>query len=174
MLRNLITFIVSLFLLTACSTTSNNQLDDKTLSNEDTVSKSVEEETNLDISTETNSGTDANAKTGDEPLYDAGGNDDSNVLPNSKANLEPNTTLDVNTSSDSNEDSNTYAKTELTSTETPQITAKHAADEHDSEKGIGNYFLQNNEPTKKVIKSLEGVTDTLNILTFGIFATGHG
>ena len=132
MLRNLITFIVSLFLLTACSTTSNNQLDDKTLSNEDTVSKSVEEETNLDISTETNSGTDAN------------------------------------------EDSNTHTKTELTSTETSQITAKHAADEHDSEKGIGNYFLQNNEPTKKVIKSLEGVTDTLNILTFGIFATGHG
>ena len=46
--------------------------------------------------------------------------------------------------------------------------------ETDNEKGLGSYLLLNNEPTKKVIKSLEGVTDTLNILTFGIFATGHG
>lgn len=58
MVRNLITFIVSLFFLTACSTTSNEQIDEKALSNEDALSKSVEKDTNLngvsDASDETN------------------------------------------------------------------------------------------------------------------------
>ncbi|WP_210472809.1 hypothetical protein [Vibrio crassostreae] len=143
MVRNLITFIVSLFFLTACSTTSNEQIDEKALSNEDALSKSVEKGTNLngvsDSSDETNEalvqGTSAKVKVEAETVSEA------------------------------------VEESEVNSS---QVTAKQDEVETDNEKGLGSYLLLNNEPTKKVIKSLEGVTDTLNVLTFGIFATGHG
>ncbi|MFS1467385.1 hypothetical protein BCU33_015110 [Vibrio lentus] len=147
MVRNLVTFIVSLFFLTACSATSNEQIDEKTLSNEDTLSSTIEEETNLNVIAESTDETNADLVKG----------------------------------------SNINGKTQAESVEAPQANATqgNASQVHDSqvtqdkvetdnEKGLGSYLLLNNEPTKKVIKSLEGVTDTLNILTFGIFATGHG
>ncbi|MGF1846738.1 hypothetical protein [Vibrio lentus] len=142
MVRNLVTFIVSLFFLTACSTTSNEQIDEKTVSNEDTLSNTIEEETNLNVIAESTDETNA----------------------------------------DLVKESNINGKTQTESVEASQVhdsqvTAKQVTEdkvETDNEKGLGSYLLLNNEPTKKVIKSLEGVTDTLNILTFGIFATGHG
>ncbi|MEZ8645080.1 hypothetical protein BCU69_12455 [Vibrio cyclitrophicus] len=161
MVRNLTTFIVSLFFLTACSTASNNKLEDKALSNEDTVSKGVvEEESHLDVIK-------IHADTSVALLHDEVASHDSNV------------TLDSNTQSDSKQDSNsnTNTNTEAESVENSQADAKLASEdsvEAGSEKGIGSYFLRNNTPTQKVIKSLEGVTDALNVMTFGIFATGHG
>jgi len=158
MVRNLTTFIVSLFFLTACSTASNNKLEDKALSNEDTVSKGVvEEESHLDVIK-------IHAYTSVALLHDEVASHDSNV------------TLDSNTQSDSKQDSNSNTNTEAESVENSQADAKLASEdsvEAGSEKGIGSYFLRNNTPTQKVIKSLEGVTDALNVMTFGIFATGH-
>ncbi|XNG98703.1 hypothetical protein BCV42_15600 [Vibrio cyclitrophicus] len=157
MVRNLTTFIVSLFFLTACSTASNNKLEDKALSNEDTVSKGVvEEESHLDVIK-------IHADTSVALLHDEVASHDSNV------------TLDSNTQSDSKQDSN--SNTESESVENSQADAKLVSEdsvEAGSEKGIGSYFLRNNTPTQKVIKSLEVVTDALNVMTFGIFATGHG
>ena len=159
MVRNLTTFIVSLFFLTACSTASNNKLEDKALSNEDTVSKGVvEEESHLDVIK-------IHADASVALLHDEVASHDSNV------------TLDSNTQSDSKQDSNSNTNTEAESVENSQADAKLASEdsvEAGSEKGIGSYFLRNNTPTQKVIKSLEGVTDALNVMTFGIFATGHG
>ena len=140
MVRNLVTFIVSLFFLTACSTTSNEQIDEKTLSNEDVLSNIIEDDANLNVIADSNDETSADlvketsANAKEEPVSEA-----------SEDEVHP-----------------------------PQITAKQDEVETDNEKGLGSYLLLNNEPTKKVIKSLEGVTDTLNVLTFGIFATGHG
>lgn len=143
MMRNLLAFIVSLFFLTACSSTSNHPLDDKTLSNEDALSKSVEKDTNL------------------------------NVV--SDASDETNEALVQDTSANVKEDAETVSEAvEEPEVHSSQVTAKQDEVETDNEKGLGSYLLLNNEPTKKVIKSLEGVTDTLNVLTFGIFATGHG
>ncbi|OBT00286.1 hypothetical protein A9257_06250 [Vibrio cyclitrophicus] len=159
MVRNLTTFIVSLFFLTACSTASHNKLEDKALSNEDTVSKGVvEEESHLDVIK-------IHADTSVALLHDEVASHDSNV------------TLDSNTQSDSKQDSNSNTESESESVENSQADAKLASEdsvEAGSEKGIGSYFLRNNTPTQKVIKSLEGVTDALNVMTFGIFATGHG
>ncbi|MEZ8307552.1 hypothetical protein AB6C57_02450 [Vibrio splendidus] len=58
---------------------------------------------------------------------------------------------------------------QVAATETTESDAKSGG-----EKGIGSYFIRHNKPTKTVIKSLEGVTDALNVMTFGIFATGNG
>ncbi|TWD33458.1 hypothetical protein FB440_11760 [Vibrio crassostreae] len=143
MVRNLITFIVSLFFLTACSTTSNEQIDEKTLSNEDALSNSVEKDTNL------NGVSDSINETNEALVQDTSANVKAEAENVSEAVEEP-------------------------ETHSSQVTAKQDEVETDNEKGLGSYLLLNNEPTKKVIKSLEGVTDTLNILTFGIFATGHG
>lgn len=146
MVRNLITFILSLFFLTACSTTSNEQIDEKTLSNEHALSNSVEKDTNLngvsDSIDETN-------ETNEALVQDTSANVKAEAENVSEAVEEP----EVHSS---------------------QVAAKQDEVETDNEKGLGSYLLLNNEPTKKVIKSLEGVTDTLNVLTFGIFATGHG
>ncbi|WP_139686038.1 hypothetical protein [Vibrio tasmaniensis] len=134
MMRNSLTFIVSLFFLTACSTTSKARIEEQTLSNENTLSNTVEEDTNLNVI----------AESSDEKNADL---------------------------------SYINAKAEAESIDASQVNAKQATEdkvETDNEKGLGSYLLLNNEPTKKVIKSLEGVTDTLNILTFGIFATGNG
>ncbi|CAK1691821.1 hypothetical protein [Vibrio crassostreae] len=143
MVRNLVTFIVSLFFLTACSTTSSEQIDEKTLSNEDALSKSVEKDTNLN------------------GVSESSGETNEAVVQDTSANVK----VEEETVSEALEESEVHSS---------QVTAKQDEVETDNEKGLGSYLLLNNEPTKKVIKSLEGVTDTLNVLTFGIFATGHG
>ncbi|MEZ9290342.1 hypothetical protein AB4251_06095 [Vibrio lentus] len=152
MVRNLVTFIVSLFFLTACSTTSNEQIDEKTLSNEDTLSNTIEEETNLNVIAESTDETNADLVKGSN----INGKTQAESVEDPQANATQGSASQVHDS---------------------QVTAKQVTQdkvETDNEKGLGSYLLLNNEPTKKVIKSLEGVTDTLNILTFGIFATGHG
>ncbi|NOI89691.1 hypothetical protein F0235_04445 [Vibrio splendidus] len=153
MMRNLLIFIVSLFFLTACSSTSNNQLDDNTLSNEDAMSKSVEGQSNLETSKDTNAETSVNSS------------------PESIVNHQRLTNLD------SNKDTITHANAELESVEPSQVAATETTEsdaKSGGEKGIGSYFIRHNQPTKTVIKSLEGVTDALNVMTFGIFATGNG
>ncbi|MCC4818637.1 hypothetical protein BCU85_08380 [Vibrio lentus] len=152
MVRNLVTFIVSLFFLTACSTTSNEQIDEKTLSNEDTLSNTIEEEANLNVIAESTDETNADLVKGSN----INGKTQAESVEAPQANATQGNASQVHDS---------------------QVTAKPVTQdkvETDNEKGLGSYLLLNNEPTKKVIKSLEGVTDTLNILTFGIFATGHG
>ncbi|MCZ8502870.1 hypothetical protein O9853_21575 [Vibrio lentus] len=152
MVRNLVTFIVSLFFLTACSATSNEQIDEKTLSNEDTLSSTIEEETNLNVIAESTDETNADLVKGSN----INGKTQAESVEAPQANATQGNASQVHDS---------------------QVTAKQVTQdkvETDNEKGLGSYLLLNNEPTKKVIKSIEGVTDTLNILTFGIFATGHG
>ncbi|WP_086967931.1 hypothetical protein [Vibrio coralliirubri] len=153
MMRNVLIFIVSLFFLTACSSTSNHQLDDEILSNEDAMSKSVEGESNLETSKDTNAETSVDSSHG------------------SIVNHQPVTNLD------SNKDTINHANAEPESVQPPQVAATETTEsdaKSGSEKGIGSYFIRHNQPTKTVIKSLEGVTDALNVMTFGIFATGNG
>ncbi|MDP2488882.1 hypothetical protein Q8W38_06035 [Vibrio splendidus] len=159
MMRNLLIFIVSLFFLTACSSTSNNQLDDNTLSNEDAMSKSLEEESNIDVAIDTS------AETNVESSHE------------SFDNHQPITDHESNSNLDSNKDTITRANAEPESVEPSQIAATETTESDansSGEKGIGSYFIRHNQPTKTVIKSLEGVTDALNVMTFGIFATGNG
>ena len=152
MVRNLVTFIVSLFFLTACSATSNEQIDEKTLSNEDTLSSTIEEETNLNVITESTDETNADLVKG--------------------SNTNDKTQAESVEASQANAAQGSASQVHVSKVTAKQVTEDKV--ETDNEKGLGSYLLLNNEPTKKVIKSLEGVTDTLNILTFGIFATGHG
>ncbi|PMN97631.1 hypothetical protein BCT19_06375 [Vibrio splendidus] len=159
MMRNLLIFIVSLFFLTACSSTSNNQLGDNTLSNEDAMSKSLEEESNIDVAIDTS------AETNVESSHE------------SFVNHQPITDHESNSNLDSNKDTITHANAESESVEPSQVAATDTAQsdaKSGGEKGIGSYFIRHNQPTKTVIKSLEGVTDALNVMTFGIFATGNG
>ena len=159
MMRNLLIFIVSLFFLTACSSTSNNQLDDNTLSNEDAMSKSLEGESNIDVAIDTS------AETNVESSHE------------SFVNHQPITDHESNSNLDSNNDTITHANAEPESVEPSQVAATETTEsdaKSGGEKGIGSYFIRHNQPTKTVIKSLEGVTDALNVMTFGIFATGNG
>ncbi|PTP09081.1 hypothetical protein CWN85_03315 [Vibrio splendidus] len=159
MMRNLLIFIVSLFFLTACSSTSNNQLDDNTLSNEDAMSKSLEEESNIDVAIDTS------AETNVESSHE------------SFVNHQPITDHESNSNLGSNKDMITHANAEPVSVEPSQVAATDTTEsdaKSSGEKGIGSYFIRHNQPTKTVIKSLEGVTDALNVMTFGIFATGNG
>ncbi|MEZ8270972.1 hypothetical protein AB6C54_07610 [Vibrio splendidus] len=159
MMRNLLIFIVSLFFLTACSSTSNNQLGDNTLSNEDAMSKSLEEESNIDVAIDTS------AETNVESSHE------------SFVNHQPITDHESNSNLDSNNDTITHANAEPVSVEPSQVAATDTTEsdaKSSCEKGIGSYFIRHNQPTKTVIKSLEGVTDALNVMTFGIFATGNG
>ncbi|NOH92499.1 hypothetical protein F0229_08005 [Vibrio sp. AIC-3] len=159
MMRHLLIFIVSLFFLTACSSTSNHQLDDETLSNEDAMSKSLEEESNIDVAIDTS------AETNVESSHE------------SFANHQPITDHESNSNLDSNNDTITHANAEPESVEPSQVAATETTESDansSGEKGIGSYFIRHNQPTKTVIKSLEGVTDALNVMTFGIFATGNG
>ncbi|WP_368085129.1 hypothetical protein [Vibrio splendidus] len=159
MMRNLLIFIVSLFFLTACSSTSNNQLGDNTLSNEDAMSKSLEEESNIDVAIDTSAETNVESSHG------------------SFVNHQPITDHESNSNLDSNNDTITHANAEPESVEPSQVAATDTAQsdaKSSGEKGIGSYFIRHNQPTKTVIKSLEGVTDALNVMTFGIFATGNG
>lgn len=146
MVRNLVTFIISLFFLTACSTTSNEQIDEKTLSNEDALSNTIEDDANLNV------------------IADSTDETSADLVKETSANVK----AESETVSEASEESEVHSS---------QVTARKVTEdevETDNEKGLGSYLLLNNEPTKKVIKSLEGVTDALNILTFGIFATGNG
>ncbi|PMN51626.1 hypothetical protein BCT31_17220 [Vibrio lentus] len=157
MVRNLVIFIFSLFFLTACSTTSNEQIDKKTLSSKDTLSNTIEEETNLNVIAESTDETNADLVKG--------------------SNINDKTQAESVDASQANATQGSASQTHASEVHVSQVTAKQVTEdkvETDNEKGLGSYLLLNNEPTKKVIKSLEGVTDTLNILTFGIFATGHG
>ncbi|PMG26632.1 hypothetical protein [Vibrio splendidus] len=159
MMRNLLIFIVSLFFLTACSSTSNHQLDDNTLSNEDAMSKSLEEESNIDVAIDTS------AETNVESSHE------------SFVNHQPITDHESNSNLDSNNDTITHANAEPESVQPSQVAATETTEsdaKSGGEKGIGSYFIRHNKPTKTVIKSLEGVTDALNVMTFGIFATGNG
>ncbi|MEZ8803614.1 hypothetical protein AB6D78_20745 [Vibrio splendidus] len=159
MMRNLLIFIVSLFFLTACSSTSNHQLDDNTLSNEDAMSKSLEEENNIDVAIDTS------AETNVESSHE------------SFVNHQPITDHESNSNLDSNNDTITHANAEPESVQPSQVAATETTEsdaKSGGEKGIGSYFIRHNKPTKTVIKSLEGVTDALNVMTFGIFATGNG
>ncbi|MEZ8388774.1 hypothetical protein AB6C53_05855 [Vibrio splendidus] len=159
MMRNLLIFIASLFFLTACSSTSNNQLDDNTLSNEDAMSKSLEGESNIDVAIDTS------AETNVESSHE------------SFVNHQPITDHESNSNLDSNNDTITHANAEPESVEPSQVAATETTEsdaKSGGEKGIGSYFIRHNKPTKTVIKSLEGVTDALNVMTFGIFATGNG
>ncbi|MEZ8744021.1 hypothetical protein AB4369_11445 [Vibrio sp. 10N.261.49.A5] len=153
MMRNVLIFIVSLFFLTACSSTSNHQLDDEILSNEDAMSKNVEGESNLETSKDTNAETSVDSSHG------------------SIVNHQPLTNLDSNkdTINHANAEPESVQPSQVAATETTESDAKSG-----SEKGIGSYFIRHNQPTKTVIKSIEGVTDALNVMTFGIFATGNG
>lgn len=146
MVRNLVTLIISLFFLTACSTTSNEQIDEKTLSNEDALSNTIEDDANLNV------------------IADSTDETSADLVKETSANVK----AESETVSEASEESEVHSS---------QVTARKVTEdevETDNEKGLGSYLLLNNEPTKKVIKSLEGVTDALNILTFGIFATGNG
>ncbi|CDU02540.1 Hypothetical protein VCR14J2_300194 [Vibrio coralliirubri] len=153
MMRNLLIFIVGLFFLTACSSTSNHKLDDKTLSNEDAMSKSVEGESHLETSKDTNAETSVDSSHDSIVNHQLLTNLDSNKDTIAHANAEP----------------ESVEPSQVAATETTESDAKSG-----SEKGIGSYFIRHNKPTKTVIKSLEGVTDALNVMTFGIFATGNG
>lgn len=113
------------------------------MSNEGTLSNSVEKDTNLNV------------------VSDASDETNEALVQDTSANVK----AEAETDSEAVKESEAHSS---------QVTAKPDEVETDNEKGLGSYLLLNNEPTKKVIKSLEGVTDTLNVLTFGIFATGHG
>jgi hypothetical protein len=136
MMRNLLIFIVSLFFLTACSSTSNHQLDDETLSNEDAMSKSVEGESNLDVAIDTS------AETNVESSHE------------SFVNHQPITDHESNSNLDSNKDTITHANAEPESVEPSQIAATETTEsdaKSGGEKGIGSYFIRHNKPTKTVI-----------------------
>ncbi|CDT85545.1 Hypothetical protein VCR26J2_420023 [Vibrio coralliirubri] len=161
MMRKLLIFIVSLFFLTACSSTSNHKLDDEALSNEDAMSKSVEGESNLETSKDTSAETSVDSSNDSIVNHQPLTNLDSNKDTITHANAEPEPEPEPEPES--------VEPSQVAATETTESDAKSGG-----EKGIGSYFIRHNKPTKTVIKSLEGVTDALNVMTFGIFATGNG
>ncbi|NOI40453.1 hypothetical protein F0251_18700 [Vibrio sp. 070316B] len=151
MVRKLITITISLLLLSACATTSENQTDENISSNEKVINNSVEE----GVVNETAS----------EALIEPSANNvnDSSVITPEDS--------DIN----SDEGSASHEPSESPeANENSQEADKQAPEEHaqvHSEKGLGSHIF-NNGPTKQVVKSLEGVTDALNVMTFGIFASG--
>jgi len=55
--------------------------------------------------------------------------------------------------------------------ETHQENVIQKTDDNEPEsKGISGNILLDNAPTKQILNSLESVADTLNVLSFGIFA----
>ena len=131
-MRSLVLFIVSQLFITACSTTSNSQHEDK-------VSARVEIQSDV--------------KKDFAPSY------------NAEADGRIDATSNMTISSESNQ--------KLSST--VEAFEQHDPENHNWSDGGSNSageLLLNNEPTKQVIKSIESVTDTFNIITFGIFATG--
>ncbi|MCG9555624.1 hypothetical protein L1D16_20730 [Vibrio sp. Isolate31] len=151
MVRKLITLTISLLLLSACATTSENQTDENISSNEKVINNSVEEA--------------AVNETASEALIEPAANNvnDSSVI----------TPEDSDINSDEGSASHELSESPEAN-ENTQEADKQAPEEHaqvHSEKGLGNHIFSNG-PTKQVIKSLEGVTDALNVMTFGIFASG--
>ncbi|KZX70320.1 hypothetical protein A3712_07965 [Vibrio sp. HI00D65] len=151
MVRKSITITISLLLLSACATTSENPTDENTPSNGKVLDSSVKEA--------------AVNETASEALIESAANNvnDSSVITPEYS--------DIN----SDEGSASHELSEFPEVnENTQETDKQAPEEHakvHSEKGLGNHIF-NNGPTKQVVKSLEGVTDALNVMTFGIFASG--
>ncbi len=138
-MRSLVLFIVSQLFITACSTTSQSLHDDKVLSNEDTLSASVEIQPHA--------------------------NNDFEPSCNAEAECRTDVTSNLTISSESNQQhSSTVNEFEQHDPENQSWS--------DAGKSSAGEFMLNNEPTKQVIKSIESVTDTFNIITFGIFATG--
>ncbi len=151
MVRKLITITISLLLLSACATTGENQTDENTLSNEKVINNSVE----VGVVNEMAS----------EALIEPAANNvnDSSVITPEDSDINSNDSVASHELSESPE-----------ANEKTQVTDKQATEDHakvHSEKGLGNHIFSNG-PTKQVIKSLEGVTDALNVMTFGIFASG--
>ncbi|WP_394126673.1 hypothetical protein [Vibrio hepatarius] len=95
------------------------------------------------------------------------------IQPNLEADSEPLSDGDSKTLLSSNDDSNTNAQTKHQLVETEQVIENQNKDIHSKSASEKSHYLLNNEPTKQVIKSIESVTDTLNMITFGIFATDH-
>ncbi|CAK3703949.1 MULTISPECIES: hypothetical protein [Vibrio] len=151
MVRKLIIITISLLLLSACATTSENQTDENTSSNENVLNNSVEKAVVKETASEV----------AIEPVAN-------NVNESSVITAD---TSDINSDGDSaSHELSEPAKTN----QQMQVTDKQVTEDHarvHSEKGFGNHIF-NNGPTKQVIKSLEGVTDALNVMTFGIFASG--
>ncbi len=151
MVRKLITITISLLLLSACATTSENPTDENTPSNGKVLDSSVKEAAVNETASEALIGPAANNV-----------NDSTVITPEYS---------DIN----SDEGSASHELSEFPeANENTQVTDKQATEDHAkaySEKGLGNHIF-NNGPTKQVMKSLEGVTDALNVMTFGIFASG--
>ena len=151
MVRKLITITISLLLLSACATTCENSTDENTPSNGKVLDSSVKEA--------------AVNETASEALIELAADNvnDCSVI----------TSEDSDINSDEGSASHELSESPIAN-ENTQETDKQAPEEHakvHSEKGLGNHIF-NNGPTKQVVKSLEGVTDALNVMTFGIFASG--
>ncbi|TFH90475.1 hypothetical protein ELS82_16825 [Vibrio ouci] len=95
------------------------------------------------------------------------------IQPNLTADSEPLSDDDSNTILSANDDLNTNVQTKHPLVETDQVIGNQNKDIHSKSASEKSHYLLNNEPTKQVIKSIESVTDTLNMITFGIFATDH-
>ncbi len=150
MVRKLITITISLLLLSACATTSENQTDENISSNEKVINNSVEEGV-------------VNETASEEVIEPTNSVKESPVV----------TAEDSDMNSDEGSASHELSEPPEANKKT-QVTEKQDPEEHakvHSEKGLGNHIFSNG-PTKQVIKSLEGVTDALNVMTFGIFASG--
>ncbi|CAH6898392.1 conserved hypothetical protein [Vibrio chagasii] len=151
MVRKLIIITISLLFLSACATTSENQTDENISSNEKVINNSVEEAVVKETASEAVS----------EPA--SNNVNDSSVITSERSDINSD---DGSASHELSESSDANKKTQVTDKQPPEEHAKAH-----SEKGLGNHIF-NNGPTKQVIKSLEGVTDALNVMTFGIFASG--
>ncbi|MFM2607702.1 hypothetical protein AAFX30_08760 [Vibrio chagasii] len=147
MVRKLIIITISLLLLSACATTSENQTDENISSNENSVEEAVVKET------------------ASEAVIEPASNNvnESSVITSEHSDINSD---DGSASHELSESSDANERTQVTDKQPPEEHAKAH-----SEKGLGNHIF-NNGPTKQVIKSLEGVTDALNVMTFGIFASG--
>jgi len=95
------------------------------------------------------------------------------IQPNLTTDSEPLSDSDSKTILSSNDDLNINAQTKHQLVETDQVIENQNKDIHNKSAREKSHYLINNEPTKQVIKSIESVTDTLNMITFGIFATDH-
>jgi hypothetical protein len=95
------------------------------------------------------------------------------IQPNLTTDSEPLSDSDSKTILSSNDDLNTNTQTKHQLVENDQVIENQNKDIHSKSASEKSHYLLNNEPTKQVIKSIESVTDTLNMITFGIFATDH-
>lgn len=92
------------------------------------------------------------------------------VTSSQKAELESKHQITPGDQSNGKVESN-HEPAEIAKTEEATQTKSHS--KSSSSKSSSEHYLLNNEPTKQVMKSLEEVADTLNFVTFGIFATSH-